>query len=345
MATFRYLTLFFLLRQPELRLISVWNPTFLTLLLSPLADWWNTLLADIAQGTVTSPGALGPTLVEQLHRHLKPAPRRAHQLSLIAPNQYAAIWPRLRLISCWADGPAAAYADTLVQAFAGVTLQGKGLLATEAFVSFPVMGKQGGVLAITSHFFEFLATDGAVYLAHELRIGQTYEVVVTTGGGFYRYRLHDRVEVVDFAGATPCIRFIGKSDHISDYFGEKLNEQFIVAVLSQIFAEHSLVPCFALLAPHQQQDTLRYTLFIELSPGQCMPVALADGLEAALQQNFHYAYCRRLGQLAAAQPILIRNGAEAYLRRCQQRGRRLGNVKSALLDNQTGWETAFEILG
>ena len=34
MDTFRYVTLLCLLRQPDLRLISVWNPTFLTLLLA-----------------------------------------------------------------------------------------------------------------------------------------------------------------------------------------------------------------------------------------------------------------------------------------------------------------------
>jgi hypothetical protein len=339
--TFRYLTLLFLLRQPGLRLISVWNPTFLTLLLSPLADWWNRLLADIAQGTVTPPCPLEPALARRLRSQLQPAPRRAQQLSGIDPHRYSEIWRRLRLISCWADGAAGAYAGALAQRFPGAILQGKGLLATEAFVSFPLMGKTGSVLAITSHFFEFLAADGAIHLAHELKIGQSYEVIITTGGGFYRYQLHDKVEVVDFAGATPCIRFIGKTDHISDYFGEKLNEQFVAAVLAQIFAAHHLAPTFALLAPHRQQDKLHYTLYIELSSTQQTPPGLADALEQALMQNFHYAYCRQLGQLAAAQATAVTNGVEAYLRHCRQRGRKLGNIKPALLDNQTGWEAVF----
>ena len=51
--SFRYVTLLCLLRQPNLRLISIWNPTYLNLLLAPLAEWWESLLSDIERGTVS----------------------------------------------------------------------------------------------------------------------------------------------------------------------------------------------------------------------------------------------------------------------------------------------------
>ena len=370
-AVFRYLTLLFLLRESDLRLISVWNPTFLNLLLTPLPDWWDQLLADIAKGTITPPGSLDPTLSRLLQRKLSPDPYRARVLAVLRSDDHLAIWPHLELISCWADGPSASYAQTLAKQFPGVLLQGKGLLTTEAFVSFPLIRtasvrsddfsrlsrnatkvattKSSSVLAITSHFFEFLpapagSPDPAVQprLAHQLEKSQTYTVVVTTGGGFYRYQLQDLVEMAGFVNQTPCIRFVGKTDRVSDWFGEKLDEQFVASALARVFSERCLSPRFAMLAP-DDSGGFRYTLYLELPPGQRAD-NLHHDLDQALSENFHYAYCRKLGQLAEPRIALVVGGADAYLRACQQRGQKLGNIKPALLDKATGWDRWFEPL-
>jgi hypothetical protein len=390
-AAFRYATLLFLLRQPRLRLISVWNPTFLTLLLAPLETWWDRLLSDLARGTFEPPGAPGtidPAVRRRLERHLAPAPRRARGLARLHPGQVsamaamsqvwatpamaampamaataamAAIWPRLRLISCWADGPAAPYARELARRFPGVTVQPKGLLATEAFVSLPLAGRDGAALAATAHFFEFLTGSGEPRLAHQLERGQTYGVVVTTGGGFYRYQLHDLVEVVGFLGQVPCLRFAGKTDQVSDWFGEKLHESFVAGVLERLFARHRLQPSFALVAPERSAgELLRYALYVELPDARSLPgssglpvssdfpgasdrpgfpdlAALARELDGALCENFHYAYCRRLGQLAPPRVTTVEGGQERYLRACQNQGQKLGNVKPAALQKAIHW--------
>ncbi len=343
--TFRYVTLLFLLRQRDLRLISVWNPTFLSLLLAPLPNWRDQLLADIANGTITPPAPLDPDVWRRLQRRLTPDPHRARELG--DSNGFespSGLWPRLGLISCWADGPSATYARALQQQFPNVLLQPKGLLATEAFVSFPLTSSAGSVLAITSHFFEFLpapagSPDPAAQprLAHRLEKGKTYAVVVTTGGGFYRYQLHDVVEVVGFVNQAPCIRFVGKTDRVSDWFGEKLNEQFVAGVLSQLFSRRQLSPAFAMLAPDESASGFRYTLYLELSSGQHLN-GLPHDLDAALRENFHYDYCRKLGQLAEPRIALVANGADAYLRACQSRGQKLGNIKPAALQKTTGWD-------
>ncbi len=171
---FRYATLLHLLRQPELRLISVWNPTFLSLLLSPLGDWWDMLREDLARGTMTLPDS-------STGFRLPPKPELARRLKGVRPAEYASLWPRLTLLSCWTDGPSAAYARQLAEAFPGVTMQGKGLLATEAFVSFPLVGVEGGVLAVTSHVFEFISETGDLLFAHQLQKGKVYSVVGPPG--------------------------------------------------------------------------------------------------------------------------------------------------------------------
>lgn len=331
--TFRYVTLLCLLHCEQLRLISVWNPTFLTLLLAPLAEWWEYLVSDVRRGTVSPPAALPPTVRAALSRRLRPNPRRAAQLQAHAPEAYSKHWPQLSVISCWADGVAARYAEAVRGMFPNVLLQAKGLLATEAFVSFPLVGADGGVLAVRSHFFEFLDERGEPRLAHQVACGQTYSVVVTTGGGLYRYQLRDVVEVVGYVGQAPRLRFVGKADQVSDYFGEKLNEQFVARVLRQLFERYQLAPPFALLAP-EDVESFRYVLYIENPPPSAV---FALELDDALCANFHYAYCRKLGQIGPVEVRGVAHGAQKYLAACQARGQKLGNIKPSLLQKNTGW--------
>jgi hypothetical protein len=88
-----------------------------------------------------------------------------------------------------------------------------------------------------------------------------------------------------------------------------------------------------------------YTLFIE-TEAIADTAKLLQRLESGLAENFHYAQCRKLGQLAAARVFQVRRGlksAEAiYLDEMHSRGIKHGNVKSSLLDRQLGWERRFE---
>ena len=118
-------------------------------------------------------------------------------------------------------------------------IQPKGLMATEAAVSFPLLGHPGAALAMRSHFFEFqeLGSAERIRLAHELDLGGRYRVIVTTGGGLYRYQLRDEIEVVGFVGQCPLLRFLGKSDCVSDLVGEKLAEPHVRAVVQRVLAD------------------------------------------------------------------------------------------------------------
>src|SRR5262249_54105242 len=145
------------------------------------------------------------------------------------------IWPQLALLSCWTDAAAGQFVPSLKELFPAVEIQPKGLLATEAFVSFPLVGAEGADLGIRSHFFEFEETTGnRIKLTHELERGGCYRVLVTTAGGLYRYQLRDEIEVVGFHHQCPLLRFLGKSDQISDLVGEKLAEPHVRTVLAHL---------------------------------------------------------------------------------------------------------------
>ncbi len=328
--SFRYVTLLYLLCQPELRLISVWNPTYLSLLLAPLTEWWDSLLLDIERGTVS---------IQDVELRFTPRPKLAHRLRKLDSADYASIWPRLRLISCWMDGASAPYARQLAKMFPHVKLQGKGLLATEAFVSVPIVGVEGSVLAVNSHFFEFIDGSGEPLLAHQIQKDKIYSVVVTTGGGLYRYQLHDVIEVIGHWKQAPRIRFVGKADHVSDWFGEKLEERFVANVLEKVFRAHHISPAFAMLAP-ENNNGFRYVLYLECDK---LNEFVEKDLDENLRENFHYDYCRKLGQLAEAQVIHVTSGAETYLKACQTRGQKLGNIKPSVLQQNIGWSEWFEI--
>src|SRR5208282_5190930 len=98
-------------------------------------------------------------------------------------------------------------APELAAMFPRATIQPKGLIATEGFVSLPLWGRDGAALAIRSHFFEFLDAVEKSRLAHELSVGEEYSIVLTTGGALWRYRLHDRVKVMGFERECPLLKF------------------------------------------------------------------------------------------------------------------------------------------
>jgi hypothetical protein len=237
-------------------------------------------------------------------------------------------WPKLRVISCWADANAAAPAAALMKRFPHATLQPKGLLSTEGFVTIPYDG--ANVLAYRSHFFEFRSGD-TVKLAHELRTGERYDVILTTGGGLRRYDTEDIVEVTGYREQAPILKFIGRAHHISDHFGEKLNEIFVRERMDLALRE--IPHTFAMLAC----DGDAYVLYID-SDAELASVAAT--LEHALRESYHYDLARRLGQLQALRVLRVRDGAATYLR---VRGayQTLGDIKIPALDREQGWTTRF----
>ena len=332
-----------LLKSSAVSLISVWNPTFLTLLCGYLR--------------------------EEAHALARELPAQRERLYLAKNGRFDRVFPSLRLISLWADGSAASEIPAVRALFPGVQLQPKGLLATECFASFPLIGENGSILSIFSHFFEFRSLQtGRIVTAERLQKGE-YELIVTTGGGFYRYCIGDVVEVVEAPGnrdfsstrsvnacsalshepnpgvrlpagdsprggemsdrtegtgcSAPRIRFLRRTGITSDLCGEKLTEDFVRSCCEKL----GIARNFCLLAP----DGRGYTLYTSarISP---------EAVEQALCEGYHYNYCRRLGQLRPVQVVQVGDDAEkAYLRRLTSEGMRLGDIKPAYLSGKSGW--------
>jgi hypothetical protein len=356
MENFRYGTLLGLLAAGDLALISVWSPTFLTALLAPLEEWQERLCFDLGRGTFSPPLPMDREAPRCHRGWLDADPARADLVSRVLQSSASLeerlqeVWPRLALISCWGDAAAARFLPDLRRLFPKVEIQPKGLLATEGFVSFPLIGCPGAVLSLRSHFFEFAeASSARCQLAHELDLGGRYRVVITTAGGLYRYQLGDEVEVVGFHRECPLIRFVGRSDTTSDLVGEKLAEPHVRAVIDRLLATHRLQARFALLVPVLQR-LARYRLYLQgagitaLSP---LLGALREGLENGLMENPYYRHAVAAGQLAGAEVTALDPAASPWLlyeRRCLDEGQKCGSIKPMALDRRPGWPEIFSAL-
>ena len=351
----RYATLRALVARADLRLVSVWNPTALALLLAPLRVWADRLAHDLRRGTLTAP--LPPGLHARLARGLRPDPRRADALLAAVRDEpddgalHARLWPRLGLVSAWADGHAGAPFEALRALVPHARFQAKGLLATEGVVSIPRVGHGGGALALTSHVVELLDGDRSVSL-DRADVGGCFDVALTTGGGLLRYRLGDRVRVVGHAGRCPLVRFVERAGPVSDRVGEKLHEAHVAACVARLGldAAFSFVACDTTAGDTAACDTAAgdgaahrarppaYVLFAETRETDVRLAAAARALDAALSENVHYSHARRLGQLGPLRAFRVRRGgAEAFVAGCVALGQRAGSVKPAALHRDGGW--------
>lgn len=299
-------TLYWLIRREDIELISVWSPTYLLSLITTLKQRAAEIEAIFLDGIEIS-GL-------ELPSHL-PAYRRLQEY--LESHDTKRLWPKLKLVSCWADASSRPFFDELRMQIPHADFQPKGLMSTEGVVTVP--DKEGRpVLATRSGFYEFIDDGDAIWLAHELKHGECYEVVMTTSGGLYRYRTGDRVICEGYAGELPILRFSGRRGVVSDLVGEKLTDDFIAKCLKNI-------PGFRMLVP-SVDGTPKYILVLD----DCSDIAaepLILSLEAALSKNPQYAYARRLGQLAPVEVRYISDPLKTFIAHNVDRGTSIGDVK------------------
>lgn len=297
LATFRRELAVALISRPDLEFVSVWNPSYLLVLMDEIER-------------------RDPVLL----RRLPPRPRRVLENEA---SPWCLLWPQLQLVSCWTAAAAALPAQTLARRLPQAQIQGKGLLATEAPVTLPLIDAGGCVPLLDEVVLEFEVSDGRCRRLHELDQGADYALIVTQASGLLRYRLGDRVRVSGRYRDTPLLEFMGRTDAVADLVGEKLDEALAVAALSEVAADTG----YALLLPLQPtQDLPRYLCLAERSDA-----SLAARVEAVLQRGVRYAEARALGQLAPLETVAVPQLRERVQAFWLQAGLRWGDIKDRAL--------------
>jgi hypothetical protein len=214
------------------------------------------LIADVEAGTLTLhgtaavPGSYRGNPNHALADDLRHAWRRGGRL----PAKL--LFPSLQVLVCWQGGNMGYYLHELGERFDHVNQFEFPISASEALFAIPREGNRaGGVLAVTSHFLEFISADpdagaGTALRADQLQVGATYRVVVTTSGGLYRYDMEDLIRVTGTFGQTPVIAFVSKADRRVSVSNERLSELDVTEAMRAAsgatdswFDDFLFVPC------------------------------------------------------------------------------------------------------
>lgn len=324
-------TALYLLKSRNLGIISVWSPTFLSVLMRYISDNWRSLLNQLPA-----------------KRRCEVAASRDNSSELNGEL----IWPCLSVISCWSDGISRDFCQNLRTFFPTVFIQGKGILATEGVVSIPWLkhsvGRKGhishgGVVAINSHFYEFIDLNDEKSIpktVSELKPGAEYSPILTTAGGLYRYQLKDIIRCCGFSENTPEIEFVNKLDRVSDFCGEKINANQVDFAVDKAITSLGIDVSFLLLSA-RHQEPLYYTLFVDSNEPNNRLQQFSRSIESYLKTGHHYQHCLSRGQLLPMRVKRIKNGWKQYQSHLLSQGQRLGDIKPTRLDARFDWHNIF----
>jgi alpha-D-ribose 1-methylphosphonate 5-triphosphate synthase subunit PhnG len=157
--------------------------------------------------------------------------------------------------------------------------------------------------------------------------------LLSTGSGLLRYRLKDLVRVDGLPGGIPALTFLGRAG-TTDLVGEKLTAAALDAAMAEITLPVKTLPVCTVAVEDAGEGIPGYLLLLE---GESLESAkVANALDAALQQHFHYQLARNLEQLAPLRCVIHPDMRERYLQQCRERGMIEGNIKMESLQYWPG---------
>jgi hypothetical protein len=256
------------------------------------------LLRDLRDGTLADHLDIPAEVRRQIVPKLKKHPERVRELEE-AIGQSGTLyprdaWPSPFLLGNWTGGSVGCYLRHYPRYFGDNMVRDVGLIASEGRMTIPfASGTASGVLDISSHYFEFIpesegdSNSPTVLGAHELKEGERYFILLTTGYGLYRYHIHDVVRVTGFHNRTPLIEFLSKGAHFANITGEKLSEYHVTQSMAGLLAEMNLSLNTWSVAPVWSDDDEEvpcYGLFVEHGelPGENAGEALVQRLDERL---------------------------------------------------------------
>ncbi len=251
--------------QGKLHGIMCLNPSTLLKLCRAVEDHAPALVSGLAEGGLGYPGSVGPDDAARLAPHLERQEDRAATLQrdVLGRNtiELTRIWPELSVALCWQSEMVQPYLKQVRSYMPSVVFRDYITQSSECIMAIPLAdATSGGLLAYTSHFFEFIPISRIdepnpdTLLAWELEAGERYELVVTTSGGLYRYRMGDCVEVTGVRGRVPMLTFLYRTGKTSSITGEKLTEQQVLEAARRASEALSIAPLEYLCFPRTGRD-------------------------------------------------------------------------------------------
>ncbi len=296
------------------------NPSTLSKFCRTIENHGPDLVEGIRNGTFG--GGLGQSEeLEALKQHLPPpSSPNAKAVGKAIGGSLSGFWPDLELAICWQSELVRPYLNQLEGALEGVGTRDYITQGSEAIMAIPLRDwGSGGMLAYTCHHYEFIPEsqcdqdDPDTVLPWELEIGQTYELVVSTSGGLYRYRIGDCFRVTEMMGKTPHLDFLYRKGKTSSITGEKLTEMQIIQAAKAATAVVGAGPAEFLCFPRSEGDP-HYGVLVQGVNDEVSREWVRQ-LDSELQAvNNEYGSKRTSGRLGAPRALLVSAAAFDLLR-------------------------------
>lgn len=283
---------------------------------------WSLLLRDMERGTVDESVPLGEYWRQRLLRWLPPDPVRAAQLRRLRvdaepEDMVRRLWPEIRYLVGIGGRAFPVYTRAMEQYAGDVPIHHFIYGASEGFLSIAngVNRPDAYILLPEAGFFEFLPAahpEERPLSIGEVERGGRYELIFTNHSGLYRYRMQDVLEVVDFFGQSPVVRFCYRINQALNVADEKLNTEQLGEALT-LFQQRAGIADTAFCV---QEDFSvrpgRYLIYAETPPVK-NAAALMD--RCLSEASLGYGGCRSMGDVGAP---LVRFLPEGSFRRYEE---------------------------
>jgi len=241
-----YCHMLFALLEPKLTYITANFASNVLDALQILEREWPQLVNDIYQGKINPNLSLDTATRDELQSKLKPNPEKSNTLRTEFEKGFEGIipriWSQLSYIQSVTSGSLQLYKESLKFYAGEIPFYSGGYAASEAWIGCNLEPqKDSPAYVITPHsaFFEFIpisqidADQPTTVDLTSLDVGESYEVVVTTVAGLYRYRLGDIVKCVSYYNQSPIIEFLYRQGSLLSISGAKISETEIFAAITE----------------------------------------------------------------------------------------------------------------
>ena len=291
------------------------NPSSPIKLVETAQEHAESMIRDIADGTLTPPGEIAPEIRQRLR--LRPNRKVAAKLEA-GLKQDGKLLPRhfwnLSFLANWTGGTLKLYLKRLRELFGDIPVRDIGLLASEGRFSVPITDNtSAGIAEITSNFLEFIPAEErespnpAVLRAHEVEVGREYFLIATNFNRLWRYNIDDRVRVVARYGQSPVFEFMARGSHTANITGEKITEYQVVEAMQRTAAKMAIDVNRFLLQP-TFAATPYYQLRLENPNSRDLGQVAQAMDEALIELNMEYKIKRDSGRLGPIRSISVEPG-------------------------------------
>lgn len=289
-----YIMLLFAVSQEHMAAIICNNPGHFGILIKRLNTDTEQIIRDLESGTISValPGEIKSRLEQRLGIHRD----RAELLRTVKEQKGEIraehIWPDLHAVSCWLGGSVGRAVREIRELLPeDMVFMDCGYGASEGKFNIPVQkNTPAGVAASFGYFFEFLPIGGEKPVClWEVEDGKSYELIITSYSGLYRYQMHDIVKVAGFAGKTPQLVFECKKSDCLIQGKQTLYSSQLTGLIEayeaetntylrhfEICSQKGMLPALVIEPGTTGVDTVQFADYIRKQLLECHQIELVD---------------------------------------------------------------------